>query len=203
MLNDLRKLDQRKSKVPETIIIDEANRVAPFVSSDLLQERHLCHRYLPKGTARSLSLLASSVIEAADFTSMPRPGKAVDFVYRLSFFENPMVNLGGQPFMIHDSSVLGVHRADASIMELTDASLSVALNMIGEAAGERKEHATDTVNQGVQMGKDGYPVVWMKFNRNQDDSNVEIKPYRTSFVRAALLVTEARQEAQLQVSANA
>lgn len=51
------------------------------------------------------------------------------------------------------------------------------------------------------MGKDGYPVIWMKFSRN-DDSKVEMKPYRVSFVRAALLVSEAHQEAQLQVSVN-
>lgn len=200
MLNDARKLDQRKFKVPETITLDDANRTTPFLSSDFLQERHLCHRHVPKGTARSQSILASSVVEPADFTSMPRPGKALDFIYRLSFFENPMVDLRGRHFTIHDSAILAVHRSDASVMELSDASLSAALCMIGEAAGDVKGNATDPVNQGIQMGEDGYPVIWMKFSRNQDDSKVEIKPYRTSFVRAALLVTEARQEAQLQVS---
>ncbi len=49
------------------------------------------------------------------------------------------------------------------------------------------------------MGQDGYPNIWMKFSRKQDDANVEVKPYRVSFVRAALLVTTARQEAQYQV----
>ena len=41
----------------------------------------------------------------------------------------------------------------------------------------------------------------MKFSRKQDEGQVEVKPYRVSFVRAALLITAARQEAQLQVSA--
>jgi hypothetical protein len=72
--------------------------------------------------------------------------------------------------------------------------------MIGETAGETKSNATDSAKQGVQMGKDGYPVIWMKFSG--DDTKIEMKPYRASFVRAAMLVTEARQEAQLQVSTN-
>jgi hypothetical protein len=44
-------------------------------------------------------------------------------------------------------------------------------------------------------------MIFMKFNQKQGDKNsVEIKPFRLSFVRAALMVTSARQEAQLQVS---
>ncbi|GAX25677.1 hypothetical protein FisN_15Lh046 [Fistulifera solaris] len=196
MLHDSRKLDQRKCKVPETITLDEANRNSALLSTDFLQERHLCNRHLPRGTTRSQSILASSVIEPSDFTSMPRPGKAMDFIFRLSFFENPMVDLEGRYFTIHDSSVLGVHRSDASAMEFSDASLSTVLCMIGDTAGETKSSTTDSSSQGVQMGKDGYPVIWMKFSG--DDTKVEMKPYRASFVRAALLVTEARQEAQLQ-----
>ena len=42
-------------------------------------------------------------------------------------------------------------------------------------------------------------VIWMKFNRKEEDAPVEVKAYRTSFVRAALLLTAARHEAQLQV----
>lgn len=135
--------------VPETITLDEANRSTPFLSSDFLQERHLCNRHLPKGTTRSQSILASSVIEPADFTSMPRPGKAMDFIYRLSFFENPMVDLRGRYFTIHDSAVLGVHRSDASVMEFSDASLSTVLCMIGESAGDMNANETDSGNQGV------------------------------------------------------
>ena len=199
LLDDFRKLDQRKSSVPETITL--ANRSSPFLSSDFLQERHLCNRHLPKGTTRSQSILASSVIEPADFTSMPRPGKAMDFIYRLSFFENPMIDLQGRYFTVHDSAVLGVHRSDASAMEFSDASLSAVLCMIGEDTGDMKGNETDSISHGVELGKDGYPVIYMKFSGN-DDTKIEMKPYRVSFVRAALLVTEARQEAQLQVSAN-
>jgi hypothetical protein len=39
----------------------------------------------------------------------------------------------------------------------------------------------------------------MKFARKDEEGVVEMKPYRLSFIRAALLVTAARQEAQLQV----
>jgi hypothetical protein len=44
-------------------------------------------------------------------------------------------------------------------------------------------------------------VIWMKFSRKEEDSGpIEVKPYRISFIRATLLVTGARHEAQLQVS---
>ena len=197
--SDSRKLDQRKSvsAVPETITLDNSSRPAPFLSADFLRERHLCQRWVPKGTTRSQSLLASSVVEPTDFSSAPRTGKAIDFVYRMRFFEDVMVDLGGKHFSVHDSSSLGVHRADASIMEISDASLSVALLTLSS-----REEEPETGQHGVQMGKDGYPVIWMKFSRKQDDAHVEVKPYRTSFVRAALLVTSARQEAQLQVRPN-
>ena len=156
----------------------------------------MCKRWIPQGTARSQSILASSVLEPTDFTSIPRSGKAIDFVYKLSFFEKPMIDLAGKHFVVHDSSSLGVHRTDASSMELSDASLSIALLTLGATMGDPD---SASAQQAVQMGKDGYPVVWMKFSRKQDDAHIEVKPYRTSFVRAALMVTAARQEAQLQV----
>jgi hypothetical protein len=197
--NDSNKLDQRKNTVPETIILDQSSRPTPFLSTEFLRERHLCQRWVPKGTARSQSILASSVIEPSDFTSMPRPGKAIDFVYRMAFFEKPMIDLGGKHFTVHDSTSLGIHRTDASCMELSDASLSAALLTLGATMGETDADHGGSVRQGVQMGEDGYPVIWMKFSRKQDDAQVEVKPYRTSFVRAALMITAARQEAQLQV----
>lgn len=197
--NDSRRLDQRK-RVPGTITLEQSSRPTPVLSSEFLRERHLAQRWVPKGTARSQSILASSVIEPTDFTSMPRPGKAIDFVYKMSFFEKPMIDLAGEHFMVHDSTALGVHRTDASAMELSDASLSIALLMLGATVEEGDGGDGGSLQQGVQMGADGYPVVWMKFSRKQDDAHVEVKPYRTSFVRAALMVTAARQEAQLQVS---
>jgi hypothetical protein len=39
----------------------------------------------------------------------------------------------------------------------------------------------------------------MRFVRKEEEGLVEMKSYRLSFVRAALMVTAARQEAQLQV----
>lgn len=106
--------------------------------------------------------------------------------------------------MVHDAATLGVHRTDASAMELSDASLSVALLMLGSTYGDistAEDHAP--MRQEVHMGKDGYPVIWMKLSRKHDDALVEVKPYRTSFVRAALMITASRQEAQLQVSSDA
>ncbi len=205
LLTDSRKLDQRRTKVPETITLDQSSsRPTPFLSSDFLRDRHLCQRFVPKGTARSQSILASSVMESADFTSMPRAGKAIDFVYRLSFFERPMIDLAGKQFTVHDSAALGVHHTDGSAMELSDATLSAALCMLGDSLELPAAPSTTAVAGvpqygGVQMGKDGYPVVWMKFTRKQDDAQVEVKPYRASFVRAALMITASRQEAQLQV----
>ena len=120
----------------------------------------------------------------------------MDFVYRLGFFEKPMIDLAGKQFTVHDSAILNVHHTDGSAMELSDATLSAALYMIGDSL----EGSSSSVAQhGIQMGKDGYPVVWMKFTRKQDDAQVEVKPYRASFVRAAMMITATRQEAQLQV----
>lgn len=80
---------------------------------------------------------------------------------------NQKLDLGGKHFTVHDSSSLGTHRADASALELSDASLSTALLTLGSE------------DDGVfEMGEDGYPVVWMKLNRKQDDAHVEVKPYR-------------------------
>ena len=137
-------------------------------------------------------------MEATDFTSIPRSGKAIDFVYRMNFYERPMLDLAGKHFTVHDSAALGPHRADASALELSDASISVALLLIG-SEGKGQSQSDPSSRPVIEMGKDGYPVVWMKFSRKQDDAHVEVKPYRTSFVRAALMITAARQEAQLQV----
>jgi hypothetical protein len=198
---DKRKVDQRKNKgtVPGTITVDKSSRATPFLSAEFLRERHLCQKWVPKGTMRTQSMLASTTMEQTDFTSMPRPGKAIDYVYRMSFFERPMIDLGGKHFAVHDSSSLGAHRADASALELSDAALSAALMMMDAGDDERAQQDAEAPRQNVEMGQDGYPIIWMKFSRRQDDANVEVKPYRVSFVRAALLITTARQEAQYQV----
>ena len=187
-----RQLDQRKLKgsVPGIIKID--SRHAPVLSSNFLKDRHLCQRWNPKGSSRTQSLLASNVMEPTDFTSVPRNGRAIDFVYRMAFFENPMVDLGGKHFTLHDSSTIGTHRADASSLELSDAVLSAALLSFTD------RDAYSTGGRPVELGKDGYPIVWMRTNPQQENGKVELKPFRLSFVRAALLITSARQEARFQ-----
>lgn len=189
---DVRRVDQRKTKVtvPDTITVGSTpSRQTPFLSGEFLRERHLCQRWVPRGTTRTQSILASSVMEPTDFTSQPRTGRAMDFVYRMSFFEKPMIELGGKIFTVHDSSSFGTHRADASGLEMSDAALGASLLSLGESSTDDRQ---------IEMGEDGYPIVWMKFSRKQDDAHIEVRPYRVSFIRAALLVTVARQEAQLQ-----
>lgn len=206
---DARSLDQRKfhAMPPETISFGTSS--AGVLSGDFLRERHLCRQWTPKGAApRSSSILASSVMEPADFCAAPRSGKALDFLYRMSLFERPMVELSGKVFTIHDSAVTGTHRADASSLELSDASLSVALLLAGRDWEETpsgsidEEESTGTSaakKTKVEMGADGYPIMWMKFSRKQGDNNVvEIKPYRTSYVRAALMIASTKFEAQQQ-----
>jgi PXA domain/RUN domain len=216
-LDDARKLDQRKSVIPDTITLSKSTTL----SDEFMNNRYLCQRWVPKGTTRSQSLLASGTMEGSDFTLVPRAGRAMEFVYRMSYYERPMVDLSGQHFTVLDSTALGVHRADASALELSDSALSLALEWI--AASDSIRH-----RQAVEMGPDGYPVIWLKSNRKQDDVHVEAKSYRCvsstefcdelyqsvilltrsylkchvyrlSFVRAALMITSARHEAQLKV----
>ena len=153
-------------------------------------------------------------MEPSDLNAAPRGGKALDFVYRMSLFERPVVDLDGKKFTVHDSSGRGPHRADASALEISDASLSALLLVVGrdwEIVNESDNNDTPnpsgegpstSVNyHPVEMGPDGYPMIFMKFSQKQGDKvSFEIKPYRASFIRAALMVTSAKQEAQLQVS---
>jgi hypothetical protein len=204
-------LDQRKeSTVPSSI--DVSMPSVPFISSDFLRERHSCQKWVPKGaTPRSGSILASSVMDISDFNSVPRAGRAIDFIYRMSLFEPPMIELSGKKFSVLDSSSMGPHRADASSLEMSDASMSHALLTIGGEWEEQSmdvEVPPDAVEQNLQtaarsssieMGTDGYPIIWMKYTRKQGEKNVtEVKSYRTSYIRAALMVTSARHDAQMQ-----
>lgn len=210
--NDSRQLDQRKkdSSVPASIEVGKSSSI-PFLNSDFIRDRHLCQKWTPKGAApRSGSILASSVMETSDFNAVPRSGKAIDFVYRLSLFERPMVELSGKRFTVHDSASTGPHRADASSLEMSDAAISIALLTIGDDWQDIDDVSTSqeevenpkrviTRRSSIEMGNDGYPIVWMKYTRKQGENNVtEVKSYRTSYIRAALLLTSARQDAQLQ-----
>lgn len=212
LLNDTRKLDQRKGKgtAPDKHYGRQVSVTlgpAPFLSPAFLRERHLCQKWIPKGsTSRSQpGLMSSSMMEQADFTAAPRTGKALDFVYRMSLFESPMIDLGGKRFTVHDTPSQG-HRADASALEMSDAALSAALlvcgrdySLIGMQQPDNVSSPSNMRNK-VELGPDGYPIIWMKYSRKLADgtASTEIKPYRVSFIRAAMLITSTRQEAQLQ-----
>eukprot|EP00980_Cylindrotheca_fusiformis_P018079 scaffold5799_cov110-Cylindrotheca_fusiformis.AAC.6 len=199
--NDARKIDKRKGKslIPDSSMAKYTQSV-PVLSDSFLRERHLCQKWMEKETTVS-SFFSSTVMETSDFNATPRSGKAVDFIYRMSLFQRPSVDLAGKCFTLQDSGARGAHRADASAMEVSDASLSGLLLSIGRdfRFGD-PSHGNETgVKQQVEMGPDGYPMLFMKANKKQGDQvSTEMKPYRISFVRAALMVTATRQEAQLQ-----
>lgn len=209
--NDARKLDRRKGKPLVQDVPGQQSKPASYLSASFLRERHLCQKWTQKGVATQ-NFLSSTVMEATDFNASPRSGKALDFVYRMSLFECPTIDLAGKRFTVQDSASRGPHRADSSALEVSDAALSALLLTIGRDV-ERREVETNLngdlprsqerngeFRHKVEMGPDGYPMVFMKFNKKKGDQvSTEIKPYRLSFVRAALMVTSARQEAQLQV----
>ena len=223
-----------------------------FLPAKFQKHRHLCNKWSGGtsghggagggggGALAGVSILASSVMEPSDFHSIPRTGRAVDFVYRMSLFDRPVVELGGKKFAVHDSGAMGSHKADASSLEMSDASLSVALlaygstmrDRIDDDAGKDEDPTEDVgtaaggdMRNGAPNGKsvagarvilasDGTPLIYMKLSNGRsaiggggEDSaaekgsaGYEVRPFRPSLVRAALLVTSARQEAQLQVS---
>ena len=175
------------------------NRSIPYLSGPFLRDRHLCQKWIEKGSGTSF--FSSTVMETNDFNSTPRSGKAIDFIYRLSLFERPSIDLAGRRFTVQDSSARGPHRADASALEISDASLSALLLTIGRDYESReKQGKRDTsFKNNVEMGPDGYPCIFMKTSKKHGDQVVtEMKPYRTSFVRAAAMITSSKQEAQLQ-----
>jgi hypothetical protein len=215
-LESARKLDCRKANdggPPTSITIGPVPPKANPLSGDFLRERHLCQKWVPRGAAprAGSSLLASPTMELSDFHSVPRAGKSLDFVYRMSLFECPMIELSGKKFTVHDSDVLGAHRADASSIELSDASLSVALLTAGQdwerELSEQDDHGRSRENgapegqtgPGIEMGPDGYPIVWIKLHKKQGDAiTTDIQPYRASFMRAAMMLASTRQDAQRQ-----
>lgn len=205
--NDSRKLDRRKGKPLMQDQPSQQQQLAPYLSGAFLRERHLCQKWVQRA-ASAQNFLSSSVMEASDFNAVPRSGKAIDFVYRMSLFERPTIDLAGKRFTVHDSAARGHHRSDASSLEVSDASLSSLLLGIGRDFGKEEPGSKEgnvaeysDYRHNVEMGPDGYPMIFMKFSRKSTtEVSTEIKPYRISFVRAALMITSARQEAQLQVS---
>jgi hypothetical protein len=193
--SDARKLDRRKGKAMGSEQASMDKNAAPYLSAAFLKQKHLCQK---KAGAGSQGFLSSSLMESTDFNSMPRTGKALDFVYRMSLFERPVVDLSGKKFTVQDSSSRnGVHRADASSLEISDASLSYLLLYIGKDWIPKEQMANGTLRHKVEAGPDGYPMIFFKATaKTGDQVNTEIKPYRMSFVRAALMVANSRQEAQ-------
>lgn len=172
-------------------------------------ERYLCNKFIKKGSERggslAASLLTSTVMDSNDFNAIPRTGKAFDFVYRISLYEEPEIELAGKRFVVQDASVLGAHQADASSLELSDAALSTAL-VLGEKI--EKKH---TKHFHVKCGADGYPMAYFRVTEQQNETGSPLakaqaqskqgtafRAYRLSFLRASLLVQSSRREAQLQ-----
>ncbi|KAG7343020.1 PXA domain containing protein [Nitzschia inconspicua] len=193
--SDTRKLDRRRGKSIRNEPAPMDQNATQYLSQAFLREKHLCQKWLPKA---SQSFLSSSLMEPTDFNSAPRTGKALDFVYRMSLFERPVVDLDGKRFTIQDPASKGVHRADASSLEISDASLSYMLLYVGKDWGNQESPESD-VRTKVEMGPDGYPMIFFRISTKVGEIvNTEMKPYRMSFIRAALVVTSSRQEAQNQ-----
>ena len=205
---------------------------SPSWLSDKFQKtRHLCQRHMPAGSGNVLTAsMTPSLMDSDDFVSTPRVGKAIDFVYRFHLFEKPIVNIGGKQFTVQDASLKGPHKADASALEISDATLSYALLTLGESVASdgddplgdsaiNEEESSKTMTVGglaLQRGDEERPtVIFMKIKASQSSrtagdagSGTEqatatrtssiMRPFRPSFLRAALLQTSTRQEAQLQ-----
>lgn len=183
---DIRTLDGRTNEHSDFVLTDEFQKL-----------RHACLKLAVGG------ILSSPLMEPTDFASTPRTGKALDFVYRSSLFCRPTVDLGGKKFIVHDASS---HRADASALELSDASMSAAIITRG-ARGlnmSDSDSSTSTTSYKIQVSADGTPLVLLRANKSNSSSGSptkegteeEARPYRPSFIRAALYVKSAKQEAQ-------
>jgi hypothetical protein len=198
--NDARKLDKRKGIGPGNVPANghaNENQTNSFFSRAFLNQRYLCQK-----VSATQSFMSSSLMESTDFNAFPRTGKALNFIYRMPLFESPVVDLAGEQFTIQDSTNRGVYRANASSFEVSDASLSYVLLKCGKDYGttkhkEQRDGKTRGGFRKVETGRDGYPVLFLRFTKSGDQVGTEFKPYRLSFVRAALMLTSTRQEAQL------
>lgn len=195
---------------------------------------------MPAGSGNVLTAsMNPSLMDSDDFVATPRVGKAYDFVYRFHLFEKPVVDVGGKQFTVQDSSLKGPHKADASALEISDATLSYALLTLGESilaetvtdtlgpsddisvgeAGGDDGHSSASASKknttvsgiSLQRGEEGSPtMILMKIkasrgtgdtgngNEKGAEASFVMRPFRPSFLRAALLQTSTRQEAQLQ-----
>jgi hypothetical protein len=166
---------------------DNKNEFA--LSEDFQKLRHTCLKVATGG------ILSSPLMEPGDFCSTPRTGRAIDFAHRISLFERPMVELGGKKFVIHDATS---HRADASALELSDASMTAALILRGSSGLNVCESSGDF---NIKVTDDGTPLILLRANHESGSSpksTDKARPYRPSFIRAALLIKSAKQEARYQ-----
>jgi len=203
-IHDNRKVDHRKC-AKNVLLNSDGSTSLP---KELHKERYFCNKANYHGAERlgsslSNTILANTVMDASDLCLMPRTGRAIDFVYRMSLFERPIVELAGKRVVVQDSAALGAHQADASSLEISDAALSAALLMCDNA--EAMEPRTNLFDFNIKCSSDGMPVVFMKLNDinkshpvSLEKSATGVRPYRISFVRAALLTSSCRKEAQLQ-----
>ena len=114
----------------------------------------------------------------------------------LGFFSEVRNSIGSADILINNAGTSDPKR----FKDLDEESWNYVLetNLNGDLP--RSQERNGEFRHKVEMGPDGYPMVFMTFNKKKGDQvSTEIKPYRLSFVRAALMVTSARQEAQLQV----
>ncbi len=165
------------------------NRNEFALTEDFQKLRHPCLKVATGG------ILSSPLMDPGDFCSAPRTGRAIDFAHRISLFERPMVELGGKKFVIHDATS---HRADASALELSDASMTAALILRGSGGLNVCESSG---NFNIKVTEDGTPLILLRANRESGStptSTDEARPYRPSFIRAALLIKSAKQEARYQ-----
>ena len=172
----------------------------------------MCNKSTREGSERAGGALSNSILGAStamdsnDFNSVPRSGTEQDFVYHVSLFEKPEVELSGKKFIIEDAASVGVHRSDASSLEISDAALSTSL-LLGQKYDKRNKKQFHVKCDDLQI-----PVIFLKFGDRSVDPGSPLsassqrkhqdggfRQYRVSFVRAALLVASARKEAQLQV----
>ena len=208
MSSDNRCLDNRSGIAGE----NQKKSIIPSLKSTVLSKeylsiRHLCYKTYNKGSEKtgSLSALtAGSSMDIDDFNATPRSGKATDFVYRKNLYENPVAELTSKRFTIEDSSVMAAHRADASCLELSDGSLSYAL-LISDVNLKKERDSSKSQDDRLNLSSK-CPNVLMKLSdslmsHSDSDRKVssEVRPYSTSFIRAALLIASSRRESLLQV----
>ena len=159
------------------------------LTEDFQKLRYTCLKVATGG------ILSSPLMEPNDFCSTPRTGRAIDFAYRVPLFERPLVELGGKKFLVRDASS---HRADASSLELSDAAMTAALILRGSCGLNICDSSQGAFK--LQVSDGGTPLVLLRDGLSADtpSKKKEARPYRPSFIRAALLIKSAKQEAQSQ-----